>query len=322
MSSASSRLSTASLRLLVERLKAQSHRDSTRETYYWVWKQFARFYQRLDHRPESWEERIVLFVGHLIKQKKQSSTIRTYFSALRAVLKIDDIELNENLFLINALTKACKLKNDRIRTRQPITRGLLNRIVGEVERYYESPEVNQFYLSKMFKALFVTAYYGLFRVGELTSGAHPVLARDVEVGTNKKKLRFTLRSSKTHRRNNRPQTVKISSIKHEAKPSGEQPDVFNFCPYEILREYGQLRGPITQRREPFFVLSDHSPVKPFHMTNCLKFILKRLNKNSDLFSVHSFRIGRSNDLLKMGLSVETIKKLGRWWSNAVFRYLR
>ena len=63
-------------------------------------------------------------------------------------------------------------------------------------------------------------------------------------------------------------------------------------------------------------------MQPHHMQNCLKGILIELGENPRLFSVHSFQVGRSNDLLKLGLSVETIKKLGRWTSNAVFKYLR
>ena len=42
----------------------------------------------------------------------------------------------------------------------------------------------------------------------------------------------------------------------------------------------------------------------------------------ELYSVHSVRMGRACDLLKLGLSVESIKKIGRWRSNAVFRYLK
>ena len=58
------------------------------------------------------------------------------------------------------------------------------------------------------------------------------------------------------------------------------------------------------------------------MHNHLKFMLQKLKLNADLYNVHSLRIGHCGDLLKMGVSVETIKKIGRWKSNAVFNYLR
>ena len=42
------------------------------------------------------------------------------------------------------------------------------------------------------------AYYGLMRVGELTTGDHPVLAKDISVGTNRDKILIYLRTSKMH----------------------------------------------------------------------------------------------------------------------------
>ena len=97
--------------------------------YYQVWRQFAAFFQRLDYKPRDWEDRITLFIGYLVDNKKQSTTIRSYLSAIRAVLKIDGIKLNEDMFLINALTRACKLRNDVVNTRLPINRSLLEQIV-------------------------------------------------------------------------------------------------------------------------------------------------------------------------------------------------
>lgn len=36
----------------------------------------------------------------------------------------------------------------------------------------------------------------------------------------------------------------------------------------------------------------------------------------------SFHSGRASDLLRFGVPVDTIKKLGRWKSNAVYHYLK
>ena len=36
--------------------------------------------------------------------------------------------------------------------------------------------------------------------------------------------------------------------------------------------------------------------------------------------MHGIRLGHVTDLLNLGVSVETIKKLGRWKSNAVYVY--
>ena len=66
---------------------------------------------------------------------------------------------------------------------------------------------------------------------------------------------------------------------------------------------------------------DYSPVLPTQANTMLKKCIQQIGLNSNLYSFHGFRAGRGGDLLKLGLSVETIKKIGRWRSNAVFAYL-
>ena len=303
-------------------LKNSSHRESTKKMYYQVWKQFNKFRIRLDKRPKNWEQCIVLFVGYLINEKKQSSTIKSYLSGIRAILKIDGVKLKEDQFLITSLTKACKLKNDKIRTRKPIGKRLLTVIVNQVKKHYEGEGNNQQpYLSLLYRTIFTVAYYGLFRVGEVTSGSHPILARDVFISDERQKIKFILRTSKTHTEGNEPQIVKISSTQKQGNTSKTSQAVP--CPYTLMRQYSKVRGDYSNAEsEPFFVLSNGSPVTPEHVRSCLKTILTELKYDASLFSFHSYRIGRSNDLLKLGLSVETIKKIGRWKSNAVFRYLK
>ena len=65
-----------------------------------------------------------------------------------------------------------------------------------------------------------------------------------------------------------------------------------------------------------------SPITPLQARNTLRKILKSLNIDLTLYSLHSFRIGRSGDLLKLGYTIEWVKILGRWRSNIVYRYLR
>ena len=128
----------------------------------------------------------MLYVGHLIHNQRKSTTIKCYLSAIRAVLKDDGVEINEDKYLLTSLTRACKLVNDRVRTQLPIQQGMLNILLDYVDNYYL--RLNQPYLSTMYQALISTAYFCLFRVGELTTGKHPVLARDVHIGENKQKL--------------------------------------------------------------------------------------------------------------------------------------
>ena len=172
----------------------------------------------------------------------------------------------------------------------------------------------------MYRALFCVAYYGLFRIEELTSGSHPVMAKNVHIGRNKDKILFVLRTSKTHNAGDLPQTVKITGFEAEAKVSNRKN--IEYCPFNIMRNFLQLRPFMKTEEEPFFVFRDNTAVKPDQARIMLRQSLLCIKINPSNYSFHSIRIGRSSDLLAAGVSVETIKKLGRWKSNVVYKYLR
>ena len=297
----------------IDKLKRDRNRASTKKNYYCVWKQFNEFYIKLDEKPDSWEERIVLFVAFLIDNKKKSTTVNSYVSAIKSVLAEDGIKINEDRFLLTSLLRACRLVNDRVRTRLPIKRKLLNLLLDSIEWVYGQKE-NQPYLGTLYKALFSIGYHGLFRVGELTTGDHPVLAKDVHIANNKKKLLFVLRTSKTHWKDVNPQVIKIKSTENCEQDK-------NYCPFAILRNYLMVRPTYISDEEPFFVFSDRSPVAPKHMRNVMKLVLKLNDLEPRLYGTHSLRIGKCHDLLEANISVPVISKLGRWKSNVVYKYL-
>ena len=240
------------MRLIIEKLRNQKHRDSTQQNYYTVWKLFNKFLMRLDKKPENWNDRLVLFIGYLVNEKRQSSTVRSYNSPIKTILMDDGFDISEDQYLIKLLTRACRLTNDKIKTRLPIHKDLLNMIINQIKKFYH--DTAQPYLAVLFSSLISTAYYGLFRVGELTSGTHPVLARDIQVAKNKNKMLFVLRTSTTHGKSSRPQMVKISNAKtgldSKLKPSLKLPKTTH-CPFKLLQEYLSLRGPYKSMSNPF-----------------------------------------------------------------------
>ena len=133
----------------------------------------------------------------------------------------------------------------------------------------ETSFADQHFLKILYQALLSTAYYGLFRVGELTSGSHPVLVRDVQITLNKKKMLFLLRTSKTHRQSLPPQIVKITSTKSSKSPPQQHTfSKLHFYPYYLLNNYRKIRGPCHAYSEPFFMLSDGSLGNGHHDEKC------------------------------------------------------
>ena len=190
-------------------------------------------------------------------------------------------------------------------------------LLAQIEKTYAT----QPYLSLLYRTLFITAYFGLFRACEITStkSTHAVKARDVQIGFNKKKIMFILRSSKTHGKGSKPQIIKISSKDCKTRKNNK---LTLPCPYELLREFSVTRIPFATQDDQFFVFRDGTAVTDYHMRVCLKNALIGAGFNHRLYSLQSFRSGRTGDLLKLGVPIETIKKIGRWKSNAVFKYLK
>ena len=173
----------------------------------------------------------------------QSATVKTYISSIKAVLQNDGYHWDCEQFKLLSLTQACKFTNDRVRTRLPIGKPLLELLLFELERLYQ-----QNYLILLYRCLFMIAYYGLMRIGELTQGGHPVKAKNMHAADDKEKIMLVLFSSKTHGVHSRPQTIRIwaDSAEHVRLQS-------SFSPFKVTREYARARGGYVQDDEQFFI---------------------------------------------------------------------
>ena len=242
------------------------------------------------------------------------------------MLVTDGYDWNGGLLLLNSLVKSCKLKNDTMKIRLPIGKGLLELLMFELHRKFE----NQPYLELMYKAIFLVCYYGLMRIGEVAESAHSVKAVDVHRGTNKDKLIILLYSSKTHSKGDRPQKIELTGKTgiditdkdglHSASFTDKERI---FCPVAHTKAFIQMRGGWRSRDEQLFVFSDGSPLKATHVRSTLRNCIKNIGLEENLYDTHSFRIGRASDLFKIEkASIDQIKSLGRWKSNAVYKYLK
>ena len=143
------------------------------------------------------------------------------------------------------------------------------------------------------------------------------MVRDVHISLNKDKIMFMLLSSKTHGRTHHPQMIKISSAHIQQNYNRHRHTELKLpWPFKLLRQYLSKQGSFRLETEPFFIFADKQPVQAENFRSCLKLCIQRCNYNT-----HGLRSGRSCDLYKLGVSVESIKKLGRWKSNSVFQYL-
>ena len=146
----------------MERLKNNQTRSSTVNNYLSVWRQLNKFLLSLDAKIScSWEQKTALFGAYLVDNGVQSSTLKSYFSAIKHILKQDGYYWDDNKVLLGALVRSCRLENDCIKTRLPIQKGLLEMILFEVKRNWDSSFNTQPYLVMLYQAIFCLAYYGI-----------------------------------------------------------------------------------------------------------------------------------------------------------------
>ena len=268
----------------------------------------------MDKKPQNWAKQLTLYVGFLINKNRKSNTIKSYISTIKAILYNGGIDLKVDELKLAALTKACKLTNDRVSETLPIRKNLLDVLLKQLDKLFleKNPQP---YLHQMYSAFFMTAYFGLFRIGELTSSQHVLKARDVFIATNKLKLMFVLYTSKTHSLGDKPQIIKISATraKHFVDP------IQAICPFTSLRNYLAIRRQRENDLEPFFVFQDGSPVKASNVRQILKKLLKKAGINYKRYNTSSFRAGCATDLYEYGISVKTIKK--KWGGGSHLQFI-
>ena len=211
--------------------------------------------------------------------KIQSSTLRSYISAIKYTLKCDNYEWDDQKVWLDALIRSCKLANDHLTPRFPIHYKLLELLLFELQRIFNQ----QPYLESLYKGIYCLSYYGLMRISEIADGPHALKAKDVYVGQNKNKIRIVLYSSKTHDKSKRPQEIKISAETKTQKRF--------FCRFTLLRSYMAKRGSFRNTHENFFVFTDGSPVKQHQIRTVLRKYLLNLRLNADCYNLQSFRIG-------------------------------
>ena len=113
---------------------------------------------------------------------------------MRAILKEDGIELNDNSLMLSPILKSCKYTTEGSgQVRLLIQLGMLNLLSDEIDEIYL--DKNQPYLGLLFKTVLTLGYFGLMRIGEMTAveSHHTIKLEDVHVDTEKEKILIFLK---------------------------------------------------------------------------------------------------------------------------------
>lgn len=204
-------------------IKTFKLRPSTRKSYKKTWDRFNKFISQFDVIPPNWEDRIIVWATHLADNRKSSSTIRSYISAIRYCLSLDGIRVTHTSCELAAIIQAAKHENDQLYIRLPIQKHLMKLILEFIDSHFIKGR-GQNYLGSWLKAIYSMGYHGMMRISELADGPHSVKVQDIVQARNKNKFTIYLRSSKTHSQADLPQIIHIK----------EQPTWGSNCPVKVI----------------------------------------------------------------------------------------
>ena len=107
-------------------MKQQKRHKSTKRGYRQAWMNLNVFLICMDRIPDSWDDRVCLFVKQLIVERYPPQTIQSYATAVKAMLKDEGVAIEDNSVVLAALIRSSKqVGKTESRTRLPIQKGLL-----------------------------------------------------------------------------------------------------------------------------------------------------------------------------------------------------
>jgi len=194
-------------------------------------------------------------------------------------------------------------------TRLPITKPILIQLVRSLQHTNSSAVQHT-----LFTAMFLTAFYGFFRIGELASKS-PESGNSV---VQFKSLSFLsmdgcIRSLNTtichfkQNTGNRPVDIIIAC--DSASP---------FCPVQAMLDYCKVRRFLSG---PLFC-PHNCPITVNQFNAQLRSCLSFCSLDSSRYKSHSFRIGTACHAADLGFADSQIRALGRWKSDVFKLYIR
>lgn len=285
--------------------------NSSRKSYHHSWQ---LFFQLCDPTPPQLPlsiSNVCNFIAVLFERSYSPSTILSHVSALSYVHKLLNVFDPTSSFLVRKMIKGCENLHTNKESRLPITKDILAKLLNSLDIC-----IADYNVRILLGAVFLLAFSAFLRLGEILVRSRQdqntvVQVQDVKIFYDNGKpvnLVLTLRHYKTIK-HNRPITISLAA-------NTQQPQ---FCPVTAMHKYLSIFKP---QPGPLFQFIQGTPVTNKFITDKLSFILRFLGIDPQFYKGHSFRIGAATHAANLGFSEPYIRKLGRWNSSAVNRYIR
>ena len=260
----------------------------------------------LDHDLEHSEMALSNYICALFDNNYKGSTITSRVSAINYACGLKGLHDYGQSTLIKELLKGARARTKTPDRRKPITEAMLASIMRAVHWVVATDEKQT-----LFKCIFAWAFYGALRVSEYTAGSltdHNIKRQHIwpayEVDDIVYKLKF---------------------VSYKASPNGHDCDFIigpafshESCPVRLMHKYLAYRG---DNDGPLF-LENGQPLKAKTISDTLNACVRFLGMEQNVYTPHSFRIGRCTQWAMEGITESEIQNKGRWNSNAYMKYIR
>ena len=247
---------------------------------------------------------VALFVAHLFNAHRAPSSISLHLSALAYIHKLHSYADPTDSFIIKKMMTGAYKLGAKPDARLPITPAILRQIIQALPFLALSS-----YTTSMLKAMFLLAFFGFLRVGELTirpgsDNSHVISVSNLQIT----RLGIVL-SMSSFKHNQAGRTVNLH-ISPQTDP---------LCPVKALSQYLAVRG---GNLGPLFTFPDNQGISRSFFVSHLNKVLRLAKLDTNHYKSHSFRIGAATHAVSSGIPETNIKEMGRWRSSAYKKYIR
>ena len=295
----------------MDRLLHAAIAPNTHKTYLAGWRAFCQFRQQHPGGPWASVDDVRHFVAWLSLRGLASATIATYVSGLGYYQKLNGQVDPTSDFLVCKLIEGARRVRPSIDCRVPISLPILDRIISVLVHICSSQ-----YESVMFRAVFLSAFFGFMRVGEFAVYSKNNIQSSVLTFTD---IRFVPVDAQTvsvdivfrHAKNNQrgpPQTIRLVQSQNAA-----------LCPVRALQDFAAIRPRVDG---PFFCHFNTGPLTRYQFNAVLQKAVRFADLTDYHIRGHSFRIGAASSAFGLGVPQSNICQMGRWRSRAFLSYVR
>ncbi|XP_061183263.1 uncharacterized protein LOC133191532 isoform X2 [Saccostrea echinata] len=162
----SSAASITSLGPVLRNLSTPTLAPASTQAYKQTWSIYRNFVKKFNssnYLPLC-QDTLALFISYLFAEGQAASSVVSFILSIVCIHRINNLPDNTSCFLVQKLLSSCRKTRPSMDIRLPITIVVLHKICDALEH-----TVSNMYKKVLFQAMFLLAFHGFLRIGEITS---------------------------------------------------------------------------------------------------------------------------------------------------------